>query len=188
MSQIYRSTSAGPSPPDVATSYTTDNGTAVPSANVLQVNAIDVTDNNVNGIQTTGGLAEAGASNRVQVELTNRLQGTATSTNASNADIITFALDAANPMVYRFNFDVSGRSTAGNFTGEGVGYRVLATARTDGAAATIIETPFIDADEDTNLMGASIDFIASGNNVILRAVGIAAETISYGAVGYYLEV
>lgn len=170
--------------PTVATSYTTDNGTAVPAVNVLQVNAIDVTDDNANGIQTTGGLTEAGAANRVQVELTNRLQGTASVTGAITGDVITFGLGGS-AAVYRFEFQVAGRDTA---TDDGVGYSIWASARTDGAAATIIQTPNIDADEDASLLAALIDVVASGNNIILQPTGVAGQTISYSAVGYYVTV
>lgn len=37
MSQIYKSSAAGPVPPSVAQSYVTDNGVAVPAANILNV-------------------------------------------------------------------------------------------------------------------------------------------------------
>ena len=83
---------------------------------------------------------------------------------------------------------MAGRDT-GN--GQGVGYSVQATARTTGAAATLIETPFVDSDEDSgapSLNGAFMDFVVSGNNVILRATGVTARTITYSAVGTYVVV
>lgn len=183
MSQIIKNlVSGGPVPPEIATSYVTQDGTAVPAANVLIVNAIDSTENNANGIITKGGVLGTGTSNEVDVVITNRLQGTAVSTNASNADIITFSLGAS-AAVYRFSFDVTARDTG---TGDGLGYTVFASARTTGAAATVIATPFTDSDEDASLLAATISFISSGNTVILRAVGVAGQTINYTAVGTYV--
>jgi hypothetical protein len=181
------STTNGPSPGDVATSFTTDNGTAVPASNTLDVRGVDVTDNNNNGIQIEGGLLETGAGNRFQVQLTNRLQGTATSTNGASVDLITFSLGATSA-VFRFQFETVGRSTAGVLVGNGVGYTVFGSARTDGVTASIIGTPFQDVDEDAGLIGASISLAVSGNNVILRTTGIAGETISYNAVGNYVVI
>lgn len=181
MSQIYRSTSSGPSPPNVPTSFPTDDGTAVPAANVLNVLARDTTVSDDDGIRTN---ADPDNSNNLFVELTNRLFGTASSVNAANADIITFSLGAV-AAVYRFEFHVCGRDTA---TGDGVGYTIFGSARTTGAAATIISTPFNDNDEDASLIAATMNLIASGNNVILRAVGVAGQTISYKAVGNYISI
>jgi len=90
--------------------------------------------------------------------------------------------------VYRFTFIVSGRDTAGANVGTGLGYTVDASARTDGSTSTIISTPDIDADEDTVLSAALMAVVASGNNVIVRATGVAGETISYRAVGSYVVV
>jgi C1q domain len=47
MSQFFLNTDAGPTPPDIATSYVTDSGTAVPSGNILNVNG-------ANGVTTSG--------------------------------------------------------------------------------------------------------------------------------------
>lgn len=181
MSQIYKTVASTPS---VSTSFQTQNGTAVPAANILIVNGNDSTENNVNGIITKGGVVGTGTSNEVDVVLTNRLQGTGSSVNAATANLITFGLGASDA-VYRFTFDVTGRDTA---TGDGVGYTVLGSARTDGATATIIASPFTDNDEDASLLLATIDLVASGNNVILQVTGVAGQTISYSAVGTYVVV
>ncbi len=171
--------------PVVATSFTTNLGTAVPALNVLNVTALDVTTDNVSGIQTRGGVSTvSGATNDLEIQLTNRLQGTATIVGAVTGDLITFDLGAV-AAVYRFEFDVAGIDTG---TDDGVGYSVDASVRTDGAAATVIQEPNIDSDEDASLTGASIDIVASGNNAILRPTGVAGQTINYSAVGLYVVV
>ena len=56
--------------------------------------------------------------------------------------------------------------------------------------ATLIATPFIDTDEDSgapSLTSALMDFVVSGNTVILRATGVADRTITYSAVGSYVR-
>ena len=47
-----------------------------------------------------------------------------------------------------------------------------------------------DADEDEDVAFATADWavIASGNNILLQAVGVAALTINWSAVGYYVKV
>jgi hypothetical protein len=164
-------------------SITTDDGTAIPVANNIQLFGRDTTEDDDDGIRTNN---DPNGSQTIYVELTNRVQGTGTSTAGSNADLITFPLSANS--VYRFNIDVTGKSIAGDFIGEGVGYTVFASARRIGGGAVIISSPFQDNDEDTNLTSSTISFIASGNDVILRAVGTATETMIYNAVGYYVVI
>ena len=53
MSQIFKSLTSGPVPPTVATSYVTNLGTAVPSANVLNVLATTASAGSI-PIETTG--------------------------------------------------------------------------------------------------------------------------------------
>ncbi len=109
---------------------------------------------------------------------------TGTITGAVTGDIITFNLGAV-AAVYRFQFLATGRDTV---SGDGVGYTIDASIRTDGAAATMIQTPFGDADEDASLSAASMDVIASGNTVILRGTGVAGRTINYSALGSFVKV
>lgn len=183
MSQFYVQDTggSGPIPPEVPTSFVTDDGTAIPSGNILNVDGATSTENNDNGIVTR---ANPNLGPNLEIVLTNRLTGTATSTNASAEDLITFTLGAT-PLVYRFWFYISGRDTG---TGDGLGYSVEGSAKTDGAVATIISVPNQDNDEDPSLVSATVSLIASGNDVILRVTGVTSQTISYKAVGYYIEV
>lgn len=118
------------------------------------------------------------------VEVAGKLMGTATVVGATTGDIITFDLGAS-AAVYRIIYTVAGRETT---SGDGVGYTVDASVRTDGATASVIATPFIDSDEDTSLTAALMEVVASGNNAILRATGVAASTIDYKAVANYVGV
>jgi hypothetical protein len=178
MSQIFTSSSSSPSPPDVPTTFQTDSGNAVPAANILLLLADDTTDNNANGITTEG------SGNTVTILLTNRFQGTGTAVGATTADLVTYDLGGS-AAVYRFEFYVTGRDTV---SGDGVGYSLMGSARTNGVAATVISTPFYDADEDASLTTAQIELTTSGNNVILRVTGVAGSTINYSAVGTYVKV
>ena len=179
MSQYNRTAEGGD--PSVPTSFVTDDGTAVPTANTLNVLGRDTNEDNANGIQT---VADPNGGDDLYVELTNRVYGTASVTGAVTGDIITFDLGASSA-VYRFILHVTGRDTS---TNDAVGYTILGSVKTDGATATVIETPFQDADEDTALIDAQMAFVASGNNVILQATGVAGQTISYAAYGYYIKI
>ena len=170
------SSTYGPLPPDVPTSFVTDSGTAVPALNILNVLGNDSTANNANGISTTG------SGNTVTVVLSNRLQGTVTTVGAVTGDAITFSLGAT-PGAYKFVFSIVGFNSA---TPAGAGYDIDAAARTTGAAATVISTPDGDEDEDAAFIAADWDIIASGNNIIVRMTGVAGLTINWSVVGYYV--
>ena len=181
MSQIFKASTASPPPPTSLTTIVTDSGTVLVAANTVNMTGGQTSVDNDNGVRT---IANPNNSNNEVIQLTNRLTGSGTSVNAASADLITFALGAS-AAVYRFSFYVSGRDTG---TGDGLGYTVDGSARTNGAAATIISTPDVDADEDASLLTATIDLVASGNNVILRVNGVVGQTITYKAVGTYVVV
>lgn len=163
---------------DVATTYNGDTGSATPSGNVLNTTSGTSTADNDNG------LTSFNSGNTVNYRLTNRLSGSASSAAAANADVITFDLGGSFA-VYRFDIDVAGKCS--NLS-QGVGYNIIGSARTNGTIATIIATPEIDDDEDTDLVDCEIDLIASGNTVIVRANGVAGQTVEYKAVGSYVKV
>ena len=183
MSQFFVKTAAGAPviPGNVATSYTTDSGTAVPAVNILQVKGIDTTTSNDNGIFTQ---ANPNGSNLLEVVLSNRLFGGGSTAGALTTTLITFPL-AVTATAYRFEIQIIGREAV---SGDSVGYTMFASAKTNGAVAAIVETPYIDADQDPALFAASVTFIASGNSVLLQVTGVAATNITYKALGTYIQI
>lgn len=172
MSQIYKAAS---STPIVATSYVTDNGTAVPAANILIIHGVDSTENNDNGIIAKGGVVGTGVANEVDIVLTNRQTATISTANATPTTILTFALGAT-PGV----FFIEGNVVAFNSTDTaGASYSFVTGARTTGAAGTEIATQFEDIFEEAAMATADINVSVSANNLLVVVTGIAAKTIDW---------
>ncbi len=178
MSQIYKSGIAGPVPPTVPTSFTTDSGVAVPAANNLNVFGIDSVVSNDNGIMTTG------SGSTLNVVLTNRTTGSATTADATPTTIITFAMGAT-PGVFQFEVRIAAFDATDIAGG---GYVILATARTTGAAATVFTPIEFTVSEEAAMNASDVDMLASGNNVTVVVTGIAAKTIRWNATLTFVEV
>jgi len=172
------STSAGPVPPAVPTSFVTDSGAAVPVANVLNVLGNDTTANDFDGITTTG------AGNTVTVLLTNRITATVTTTDATLTTIGSFLLGAT-PGVFTFWGAFSGFIPASNAGGS---YFCNASARTDGATATEIGNDIDTLFEDVAMVSSDVFFTVSGNSVVFQVQGIAATTINWRILFEYTVV
>ena len=189
MSQIIKNlASGGPLPPAIPTSFTTDynatftgTGTSVPQANVENVIGGFTSFDDNDGIATQ---ANPNGDKNLIILLTNRVFGSQSSVNGAVIDLITVDLGSA-PAVYRFQVEVVGRDTT---SGDGAGYTIFGTVKTDGITATGIETPYADVDEDASLLPSIVQIVPSGNNGILRITGIVGKTIAYKAVGTYLKV
>lgn len=181
MSQIFKASTSSPSPPTVPTSFTTDNGTAIPAANILDVRGIDTSDNNDNGIQTTGGLVQAGAGNRVQVQLTNRITGSLTTTTAvaNNQQIFNMG---ATPAVFTF----WGKIIAFNSTSSlGASWDLEATARTDGATGTEIAVEVKNARLEGAMSGCSVTASVLGNSLFITVQGYNTDTLKWNLLVEY---
>jgi hypothetical protein len=162
-------------PPSVPTSFVTNLGTAVPAANVLIVHGVQSNENNDNGIIAKGGVVGTGTSNEVDIVLTNRQTGTATTTDATPTTILTFILGAA-PGVY----SVDGSLVAFDVTdAAGASYSFTSGVRTTGAAAIEIGTEFKDLFEEVAMATADFTVSASGNTLIIQVIGIAGKTIDW---------
>ncbi len=178
MSQIYKGTASGPAPPSVATSYVTDvNSPAVPALNVLDVFGGDTTASSASGIRTDG----SSGSNVLTVQLTNRVRGTLTTTDATPTTIITFPLGAT-PGVY----EISGSVAAFDITDTaGASYGFTSGIRSTGAAAIEIGTQFTTNFEEVAMETADMDVTTSGNSIIIQVTGIAGKTIHWDALFTY---
>jgi hypothetical protein len=181
LSQIYKAVTSGSLPPTVPTTFVTDiNSPAVPAVNILDVFGNDTTINNINGIQTDG----SSGSNILTIQLTNRLQGSGSTSGAVTTDLVTFALDST-PATYVVEANFSAFEST---TPSGAGYSLFGTVRTTGIAASLVGTPDKINNEDAALVAANADFVVSGNNLILRVTGVVGLNINWSIVGYYVKV
>ena len=182
-------TSGGPSPPQVPTSFVTQDGIAVPALNILIVNAYDTSQNNDNGIETKGGVAGGnppgtGATNETDIYLTNRVTGAVTTADATLTTIITLPMGAA-PATYMVFGNVQAFNAS---TPAGASYGFSGAFRTTGAAAVEIATEYHDEFEEAAFITADIFLSASGNNILLQVQGVAATSINWNSLLEYRMV
>ncbi len=179
MSQAgINNTSSGPVPPSVPTSFVTDNGTAIPALNILNVLTNDTTANNDNGIQDTG------SGNTITISLTNRATGLVTTTDATLTTLITLPLGATPGTFYVYG-NVQAFNSATPSSGA---YSFSGGFRTDGITATELGTEMHDEFEDPVLVTADIFISSTGNNILLSVQGVAATSINWGALMEYRRV
>ena len=186
MSQIYKPlTSSGPIPPIIPTNFQTQDGTAVPAANILIVNGFDSDEDNANGIITKGGVVGTGTANEVDVVLTNRITGAATTTDGVTPQTVySFPLGGA-PATYLLEVRIVGFNVTDNLSAGYTSYRVL---RTTGAAATEINaTPGI-ISEETTMTGVLVVNGVSVNDATLTVTGLAGKVINWIALTTYIMV
>lgn len=180
MSQIIKNLASGPVPPTVATSFVTDtNSPAVPAGNILDIFGDDTTTNNTNGLFTDG----SSGSNVITIFLSNRLQGTATTADATPTTIITFPLGAT-PATYLLDTEIAAFSSS---IPAGATYNIFGGVRTDGATATLIGTPDKIINEEAGLAAANVTMTVSGNNAIIQVTGIASS-VNWRALSTYILV
>lgn len=194
MSQIYIPVSDSVIPVDVPTSFVTDNGTAVPAVHILNVNGGFTDSNNTNGIATVANPVPTVGTNNLIIQLTNRFSSSATILSdpiPAPIVIVSFNLGGSTA-AYRFKFDVIARVTATTQPliniGDTMGYTLFSTFKTIASVASIIETPFIDADEEINVQSALLTMIAAGNFAALQFTPPPNTSVIYQVTGEYVVI
>jgi len=179
MSQFFRDPSASPPPPGSVVEFTGDTGTnPVPPDGSGNVNLFE--DPTAPGIITRGNIA----TNTVFFGLAQPTTcGTGQTINTGTADLVTLSLGAS-AATYTLNANVAGKAA----TQSGVGGTSFAVVRTDGATATLIDISDDVINSDLVLAGASFTFVASGNDVILRATGSLGTVINWNGCVTYVSV
>lgn len=180
------SSTAGPVPPFVPTEFVTQDGTAIPAANILNVPGAPRPDPAVipdddNGIQT---YADPNLGNNLQIFLTNRRVDEDSVTGAVTVDLFTQDLGAV-PGTYNFQVYVAAFEST---TPAAAAFTIFGSIRTTGAAATLFITQDIIADKEVALIDVNVELIVSGNNAILRATGQAGLTVNFKALATYIFV
>ena len=161
---------------------TGDDSVAVPpTANNIFLVGGTTNVNNTNGIATSG---NAGTSTET-VSLTNRITGTATTTDAVTPQTVYSFPLSATPSTYLLEVRVVGYNVTDNLSAGYTSYRVI---RSNIAGATQISaTPGI-ISEETTMTGVVVSNSVSGNNATLTVTGLAGKTINWYVLTTYILV
>ena len=181
MSQIYKTlTSGGPIPPTIPTSFVTDDGTAIPAANVLNVDGLDSTENNSNGIFTR---ADPNLSNNLEVILSNRTRVIATTSDgAGQTQTVTIFTPTVSTGI-TFVVSITGYDSANN---EVTGGELVGIARRSGGGVTVvIGTNDTFSESDAGLVTTDWDIVTDGTLIQVQFVGVAGRSIAWSAVFIY---
>jgi hypothetical protein len=179
MSQIYKS-SGGSSAADVET-LTGNTGGAVGPDAAFNINILgdDSTSNNINGLTVVGNAA----TNTLTVTLTNRIQGSVTTNDATPTTLITFVLPSTG--TYAFDINVSAYNTTDVL---GAAYSVFVGVRSSAGVAAKLNLEDKIVNEEAGMAACDASISISGNSLLLQVTGIAAKTINWNAVGTYVFV
>lgn len=180
MSQIYKRVTSGSLPPDVPTSFITDeNSPAVPINNELNVLGGQSDEDNDNGIRTDG----SSGSNTLTIQLTNRIQGGITTNDATPTTASSFTMVDVGSYIFEM------KASAYNITdGLSAGYSLFGCARFDGADSFLVGTPDKIVNEEGGMALCDFNMIVGGVGsglVSFQVTGLAGKEISWCTVGLY---
>lgn len=163
---------------------------------VIYASADDTYSNLAKDTNATRYLSNTGASNNpawAQVDLTNGVtgvlpvanggsgsagaSGAIETTDATPTALITFPCGAT-AGVYTFDIRVAGFANIGAGAPLAIGYTIVGSIRTDGAAATFINQA-VDSFEEGAMSSCSGTLAVSGNNALVTVTGVAAYTIDW---------
>ena len=183
MSQIIKGVTAGSLPPSVPTSFVTDSGTVIPASNIVNINSGSTSSNNANGISV---IANPTTSNNELIQLTNRISGSATTTDAATQTLVfSFPLGIV-PANYQFEVSVSALDKTDNL---GATYKFIFPLRTTGTTPFTygLTTPIQNEEGAMSGVIVALQGVSSDNTLKLRVNGLAGKTIDWVAVGTYVQ-
>lgn len=164
------SSTSGPVPPSVATSYVTNDGTAIPALNILNVLG-------GSGIET---YADPNNGNNLYIKVQNATTDTGQTVN--NQTITLSTIDCSVAGTYFFTTQIAAFTTGGN----GAGGQLFTTAISDGVTLTIADDTDAIAHRTAALPDINYEITASGTNAILRVTGQNTFTINWAAITIYV--
>jgi len=175
MSQIWVKGGSTPVGSDIQTITPDQDSGGGPGLPVGPDAAFNINLTTGDGLTTIGDVA----TNTIVVTFDGIQTGAGQTIGAVTADLITFPLGTT-PGVYVFTVDIVGFDAA---TPLGVAYFLTGAARTTGAFSIEIPGQNSDDFEEGVLIGCDNDLFCDGggNNVIVRATGVAGKTIRWQA-------
>jgi hypothetical protein len=164
-------TSSGPVPPTVATSYVTNDGTAISSANILNVKG-------GSGIET---YVDPNLSNNLFIKVQNSTTDIGQTVN--NQTITLSTIDCSVAGTYFFTTQVAAYDVAGV---EAAGGQLYTTVRSTGGVVTVIDDTDAIAHRTSGLPSIDYQITVSGTNAILQVTGQNTFTLDWGAITIYV--
>lgn len=165
----------GTVPPAIPTSFVTDDQTAIPVANILNVLG-------GSGIET---YADPSGGDNLYIKIQNSVVDQGQTINVQTIDLST--IDCSVAGTYFFTTQLSAYSTDGT---QALGGVLYTTATSDGAALTILDDTDSIAHRSAGLsgMGNTVDYeiVASGTDALLQVTGEDTFTLNWGSVTIYV--
>lgn len=170
MSQFFIN-SSGTVLPDIET-LTGNSGGAVGPDAAFNINLLGS-----NGVLVTGNPG----TNTLTISVQNGQTDTGQTVGAVTSDVSTIPLTTAG--TYTFEIRVAAWESTGP---NSAGYSKNAVIRSNGVSATLIGDSDGFGHTDAALDDADVNIVASGNNAIIRVLGVAGLTVNWGVFSVYV--
>ena len=170
MSQIYKTTTATIGP-TVPTQFTTDNGTAIPAANNLNVLG-------GSGIST---YADPNLSDNLYIKVKNSVTDTGQTVGLQTITLST--IDCSTVGTYFLTTQLSAFESSGP---AGAGGQLYTSVISSGGVVAVLDDTDSIAHRSASLIDINYEIVASGTDALLQVTGVAGLTIDWGAITIYV--
>jgi hypothetical protein len=178
LSQYFVTTESGPSPPDVPTTFQTEDGDAVPALNILNL----LTDSTIDNFDD--GITNDGSGNTVTHYLTNRTVQTATTSDGGGQSQSVTLFTPVDDKGFTYRVLVNGYDATNNETAGG---ELIGMGRKEAGAVTVISDNDVFSDSDAGLASADWNIVANGADVDMDFTGVAGRSIVWKVLFEYIQ-